>query len=325
MQGLVLLSRIQNNCISTDEKVLEFCNKKTSPDALQQQLNIDRKLYINTCLMKTFDWSKITYYLQVVLNEAEGNLFAEPSAGESLERKWYEQSLEHQKVGDRFMMQLDKLLLQAETEGYTQLKNRTEAAVGYFKKSLEEQLAALQEYMDKLQSQKRISKFQKLLKKLKVSLQRKTELMNTALQIATGLATGETTDNLLNYTIAKPTTIEMPEEPVIIKKEKAPKGTTQRLSLEMFKAGKTIQEIATERNLAISTIETHLSAFISTGEIIITELLPQEKIDHILNTIKDVPEGESFLTNVKQKLGDEYSYGEIRAVMAYKKSGMINA
>jgi uncharacterized protein YpbB len=100
------------------------------------------------------------------------------------------------------------------------------------------------------------------------------------------------------------------------KKEKAPKGETQRISLELFRNGKTIAEIAKERNFAVSTIEGHLTGFVKTGEVAVTELVPPEKIAVILPLVEAIINGtNTSISSIKDQLGRNYSYMEIKAVL----------
>ncbi|MCU0321533.1 MAG: helix-turn-helix domain-containing protein [Chitinophagaceae bacterium] len=106
------------------------------------------------------------------------------------------------------------------------------------------------------------------------------------------------------------------------KRERKEKPTTAKVdtkkeSFKLYKAGKTVAEIATERNLTVTTIETHLAHFVSTGEINIDEFLSTEKVNKISLSLEEFEEGTS-LTSIKEKLGDEISYGAIRMVMAWK-------
>ena len=64
-------------------------------------------------------------------------------------------------------------------------------------------------------------------------------------------------------------------------KVKPQKGESHRESLRLFQEGKTIAEIATERSMAESTIEGHLSQFIATGEVDIYHFLSKEDIEDI--------------------------------------------
>lgn len=97
---------------------------------------------------------------------------------------------------------------------------------------------------------------------------------------------------------------------------KAAAKDTRQITYELFSKGLTIAEVARERGLAHSTIEGHLACFVETGRIDVKKLLPEEKfntIDRALTTMTDKPLGE-----IKQSLGESYSYGEIRMVQAHR-------
>jgi ATP-dependent DNA helicase RecQ len=105
------------------------------------------------------------------------------------------------------------------------------------------------------------------------------------------------------------------------KRERKPKAKTERVSdtfkatYNLYREGKTIAEIATERGLSPTTIEGHLSNFIQTGELDITEFVIAEKIPIIQNAVESY--GDEKLSPLKEILGDDYSYGEIKAVIAW--------
>jgi PIF1-like helicase/helix-turn-helix protein/HRDC domain-containing protein len=103
------------------------------------------------------------------------------------------------------------------------------------------------------------------------------------------------------------------------KKEKSTetKIDTKKLSFDLFKQGKTIAEIAKERNMVITTIEGHLSLFIATGEITIDQLMPQSKQQLIKDAIKI--HGSASLKVLIEHLPNDISYGEIRMVLAAEK------
>ncbi|MBK6991955.1 MAG: helix-turn-helix domain-containing protein [Chitinophagaceae bacterium] len=92
------------------------------------------------------------------------------------------------------------------------------------------------------------------------------------------------------------------------------KGDTYVETYKMYKERKSIAEIAEARNLTTGTIETHLSKFVSSGEIKIGELITREKLLIIESAVKE-HEGGS-ITSIKQKVGNDISFGEIRLVMA---------
>lgn len=102
------------------------------------------------------------------------------------------------------------------------------------------------------------------------------------------------------------------------RKEKStePKLDTKKVSFDLFKEGKTIDEIATLRNFTRNTIEGHLANFIATGEIDLNDLLNKEKQLQIKNAIK-LFGAQSHKTLVENLPG--ISYGEIKMVLAGEK------
>ncbi|HXG84343.1 MAG TPA: DNA helicase RecQ [Pyrinomonadaceae bacterium] len=90
---------------------------------------------------------------------------------------------------------------------------------------------------------------------------------------------------------------------------------TYDTTFDMFKSGLSIEEIAESRELAKSTIESHLVRFIQTGEIMLDDLVQERKIEPIREAIKRVNAGFA-VAPVKEFLGEDYSYTEIRAVLA---------
>ena len=93
------------------------------------------------------------------------------------------------------------------------------------------------------------------------------------------------------------------------------KQNTKEISLEFFKSGKTIHEIAKQRKLTFSTVEGHLSHYIATGELSIDLFLSPEKILKISDYFRINNTRE--LTSAKTHFGDYVSYGELHMVLRH--------
>ncbi|MBI3186593.1 MAG: helix-turn-helix domain-containing protein [Gammaproteobacteria bacterium] len=108
----------------------------------------------------------------------------------------------------------------------------------------------------------------------------------------------------------------MPEQtinkPTVTKS--AAKKDTKRISYELFLQGKSLQEIADTRGLVRNTIEGHLAHFVSLGELDIHDIVSKEKIALIKQAVAE--QGGASLNLIKEHLGDAFSYGEIRLVVA---------
>lgn len=94
------------------------------------------------------------------------------------------------------------------------------------------------------------------------------------------------------------------------KKQKEPKVSTQTISYNLYKEGKTIAEIAKERNMVISTIETHLSTYIANGLIDINDLVSEEDQKLILESAAKF--GWESLRVLKDNLPEHISFGQLR-------------
>jgi hypothetical protein len=97
----------------------------------------------------------------------------------------------------------------------------------------------------------------------------------------------------------------------------AKEKNTKELSLEAFRAGKTIDEIAKERGFVRGTIAGHLAYFITTGEVHIHELMDEEKVALIEEKMTKNPNATG--TEIKGMLPEHIGYDEIRAVGNYLK------
>jgi len=112
-------------------------------------------------------------------------------------------------------------------------------------------------------------------------------------------------DANIQYSINK----DLPEERQKIKLN------TRQISLDLFKEGKTLQEIAAHRNLTLSTIEEHMSHFITTGELSIDQFMPAEKVSEIIDYF--LTHESRKISVAKEHFGDKVSYGELRLVIAH--------
>ena len=104
----------------------------------------------------------------------------------------------------------------------------------------------------------------------------------------------------------------------VVEKPKKKKGDTKKESLELFKSGKSTQDIAHERELNENTIFGHLASFIPSGEIVITDLMSIEHYEELKETIPK----KTFenLSDLKQQVDEKFSYGELRLVLEEMKT-----
>ena len=103
--------------------------------------------------------------------------------------------------------------------------------------------------------------------------------------------------------------------PEVKKKAKKPKIPTRQISFDLWKKLKNIDKIAEERSLAPTTIMSHLTNYITSGEIEATEFIEKEKLNKISGLIKDTP--DASLGELMEKTKAEFSYNELRIARCY--------
>jgi nucleoside-triphosphatase THEP1 len=312
LQGLVLKSRIHQGCIQTDRRVLEFVKNELTDDVLQKILEDEQQQYMQQTLINGFGWENLVMIFQQHADDYEHRQLPEVK----ICIEWVTTILSNienlQSTGAKFKRQLAGLFETCMQDNYKELHDRTSAACAYFIKETEDKLLSpLAIHIAEFKSKSKTKKYLKELAGLQQQVQRKKQQFENVLQITSAIH--QTGDPLA-------TMVEALHQPVIVVSEevvsrKKIKGETQRISLQLFKEGKSILQIAQERSLAQSTIEGHLAGFIITGDIDVSDLVNASKLEKIMELLN--AETVYTLNTLKEKLGADFSFGEIRAATQF--------
>ena len=90
-------------------------------------------------------------------------------------------------------------------------------------------------------------------------------------------------------------------------------GDTYRITKGLFDNGLSVEAIAKERGLAISTILGHLVHYVEEGTLKASQILEKEKYNEILEYFESTFDPQ--INTAREVLGQEYQYGEIKAVL----------
>ena len=90
---------------------------------------------------------------------------------------------------------------------------------------------------------------------------------------------------------------------------------TKQETLKLFLEGNLVPQIAALRELSATTIEGHLAFYVQQGKISLEQLMNPEKVPSIQQAIDTL--GRNALTPIKMALGENYSFAEIKYVMAH--------
>ena len=285
---------------------------------MHQTLQKEQQQYIRYSILQGFAWEKLLTVLQDHLEGYEQRNLPNPAVCITWAEEMVEKTKELQGTSSRFKMQLEQLFEHCEEDNCKQLSGRITAAVNYFTKETEEKLAvSLNNHIETMEIKSKTKKYVKELYELKHQVERrKLQLQNLA-NISMAMLEPGNTENLLKAVEAlqKPLMIEIKDKQSVVKK-KTQKGETRRISLQLFKKGNSMTEIAQQRDLAFSTIEGHLASFVATGEVDILDIIDEIKLGRILALVEENPAMTS--SELKKHLGDAFSYNQVKAVLSYR-------
>jgi hypothetical protein len=316
LEGLVLRSRIPSTSISTDPRVVFYVEDRQAEPAAAQ-LEQEQIAFIGETMRKAFQWDRLVDQLQDHYTGYAHRKIPGREAAVMMARKWLDSCLAQKEVAEKFIRQLDQLMPGAQKDGYRQLSERAAAAAGYFLKQLETELIGpLQEHIGDLRGKAKLRKYLQEIQVLKGVVVRKKQQMEDAVKIVEGLREGLDAGRLLTgLEDERKSREEAKPEPASAAAVavRAARGDSNKLTLQLFREGRSIAEIAAQRELTLSTIESHLASFIFTGEVSVKELVDERKVEAILSVVRVL--GTGSLGPIKSRLGDGYSFGEIRAVV----------
>lgn len=321
LEGLILYSRIQPHCINTDQRVVDFTRKEKGLELLQDELQEGQKIFIARSLIQSFDWTKLVENIRYHYESYEGRQFADKDQCVEWAKKLLQAALQQEELARKFIRQLEQLLPSAEDDNYHFLHQRVAAGAGYFIKAMDETIASIKKHMEDMRLKPRIKKYMSVVKELLLAPERKRQQLQEAVTITSGLMNGVPASELLQTVNEQKKAVQAEEEKTEEKEKaavKPPKGETRRISLQLFKEGMSIAAIAEKRNLVFSTIESHLASFIPTGEIAISQLVAEDRVAIIMKTIEELQHDSPAANPIRERLGNEYTYGEIRAVLQHR-------
>ena len=119
---------------------------------------------------------------------------------------------------------------------------------------------------------------------------------------------------MLRFIGEDPETADIGELPTNTKPKKKELGETYLVTKQMFDNGMTPAQIAKERGFVVGTIFGHLARFIEKGELEASQIVEADKYNEILEYFEST--FDPTVAIAKDVLGEEFEYGEIKAVLA---------
>ena len=341
LDGLVLTSQVKVNSISKDEKINVYSKAQTEEQNLNQLLTQETHLFLKNYVLRSFDFN-------LLIREAQehADSYVKKDEARSVKQRHHnwakeieKQLLEIKPVADKFKNQIINITTNKE-DGYVEhLLTRVAAAAAYFVPVFKSLSTKIFKQIGLVKSQKKIKKYVEELFLLEVQIFEQLKLINKSSLLIESVVknkefTGEEVKRIYTDLHRDEQIHELMSGSVegtkdgvegAVKKEKKPrkkksegekkeKIDTKLETFKLYKQGKSPEQIASERAMTVGTVEGHLAHYVTKGELKATDFISEEKMNNIITVAKSI--NSLFFGQIKQALGDEYTYNEIKFAIA---------
>ncbi len=342
LDGLVLTSPIQFNAISQDKTLVDYTESKPKQEEVSQLINQETLLFFKGYVLKAYDF---VWLYTCLKNHVSSYTMVENKSNKQKHQVWAQELLdkfEPLKINaDKFSNQLMQIF-ESRADDYLQtVQTRHIAAKNYFYPVLKDLSKSILVHIELLKEEKQIKTYLEELLELEGLIYKHLQLLDKVSTVIDNVLNNkEFNKHQLKQTANQNERLEIVRQTIELtekaafeerkakksatkktKKEKIlkdPKPDTKEVSFSLYKQGKMPEEIAQERGFGLTTIENHLSHYVSLGMIPVTQFVSKEKFDKIIETSKHI-EGDVKLAPIKEILGDDYSYSEIKYALATQK------
>lgn len=302
LDGLVLRSKVRAQNIIADQRILEYHQNIDFGNNVEKILQEAKDRYSEKQLVRVFHFDYILNQLEEWKDIILENKIPE-QGNAMLAYKNIEEILhEIVNIGHNFQNQL--VNLQKADSSTEIIINRSLKAIEYFTNNLYNNvLIPLNNHIESFKIKKRTRKYIRLLRDIYDDLW-------TIMEKLYNLEYKKIKIYQYKPLYTKPKSINKTKN-----KPKAKKGETFRITLELFQSGKTLEQIAKERNLKLGTIESHMTRWIENGTIDIYKLMEKKKVKNISKHM--MGKEEISFNELMQEVKIETTYSELRWVKAF--------
>jgi hypothetical protein len=305
LEGIVLQSRITADALRSNSRIGDFSASHHGAGELQGLLGPEKTRYANELLMRLFaftDWSEAMEEWRELI-AVQKHLDRENAL--ALHEQITTVSGEIKLTAEKFQQQLRRLI---ETADRAALVNeRCAKAIEYFTAQIATRIVtALQRHITELAYKQKLKRYVRHVQFIEDLCWRKIERLYAAQFLD---------QKLYNDEIAHRRE-DVKRTPTTETRAKKEKGATYRDTLDLYRQGNSVEQIAALRGLAVGTIKSHIERWIASGDIDVYDVLPAAMIDAVLAFIEENP--SATLTQIRVATGGTYDFNDIRLVTAHR-------
>lgn len=333
-EGLILRTRINADVISTNKQVVSFTNDNNQPEALPALMKTKQGDYVKHLITSTFDFDVLLKDIESIQHDHAEKDFNDADAQPVLEQ--IKEALKNEK--ENTLTFRKQLLTLVENKDYDNLFKRIKEGSQYYRKFIQLQVNALVLHKETVQLMSRVKTYVTTLTDLDQLFSKKLEAIDKALYLTEAILNGNKQFDFSELTkqraVERTKMLEAIRSSLVVPKKKSSKKkaskqskknsqNTYDVTISLLESGLSIEDIAKERGLVVSTIDGHLAKAVETGRISIESFMTKDTIDIISKAISEMPEGFSS-KDLFIKFSGKFNYGQLRAVINHTKKLSTN-
>lgn len=342
LDGLILTKPLEFNQLSQDKTLTQYTTNKPNTDEIASVIEKETTIFLKDFIIRCFDF---TWLHTCVKNHAAGYDKEEKKSAKQKHADWGNELLKDFEPistnASKFAHQLHSLFSNETSDYLITINSRVIAAKNYFQPLFKELSKRILTHIDLLKDEKQIKTYLQDLLELEGLLYKQLQQIEKASLVLDGIINNKPFNKQeIKQQTNQAERLELVSQSMMIaqksdtskssgntsrsgnKKTKEPKEKkpdTKLISYELYKTGKSITDIAKERNFSEGTIEGHLAHYVELGMLPVHSFVSKEKYEAIITEIKR--QNDTLFSPLKQVLGDDYTYSDIRfAVSFYKNS-----
>ncbi len=339
LKGLVLKSKINFDILSIDQKVVDFSETKTPKENLLPILEEERFNFVSQMILEKFLffhlYQEVKRHFEMFSN-TETELFKDDYL--EFSKGVFESVKEMMDVSDKFDKQIRNLSWTKTQEVFHKIMERCLAADTFFSTRLmylseiciQQLKRCAEDEEDSVSYMEDLMGIEKLIFEQLKGIQTCAYICRCIIDHS-----GIDLKNIFNTDFDREREIQITSLKLITFKEikrlmggkkkskkksekkepKIKKVATKDVSYQYFTEGNSIDEIALIRGLSPVTIIAHLTPFVSEGKIDPLKFVSSDKLSIITEVASKMD--VQNLSSLKEALGDDYSYNEIKIALAF--------
>ncbi len=337
LSGLVLSESLPSSPPKQEAMLTEFASTRQPYTALLDSLVKDAKAYLNRELLRAYDLEELCDTVKWHVKSYNKDEARSAKQGfKSWADELYADCLSLKTISDRFLKQLKHLISSGDM---AVLQVRVTKAGNYFKPELKKFSHRILDHIKDIQSLKGVKKYTSELRDLESTFFSKIQFLSKTDTLLKNIPANvePTSKNTNDPQLSADREKMLDEELTSIlsagkkqapksgksssdqeKKAKTVKGFSAEISYGLYLKGKSIEDIARERELSESTIMSHMIQYVQKGLLDVKLFLDKEKMNQILAASKAV--NSTRLTEIMAVLGDEFTFTDVRLALAAKDS-----